>query len=90
MPNGDKDPFIAHLPHSLEECRKLAENDLRPPRAVCHWIYDDLDVWITSCGQEFNLEDGSPTDNSIRFCPYCGNGVEWEISQEDSDAQDLH
>jgi len=36
----------------------------------------DWDYWETSCGESFYLEDGTPRDNNMRFCPYCGRRLE--------------
>lgn len=62
---------------------KQCLDDLRPQGGVCHWIYDALDVWRTSCGEQFNLEEGTPADNSIRYCPYCGKPVESTKPEEE-------
>ena len=41
---------------------------------TCIWEYDDAcDYWETGCGEAFQLVDGTPADNGIRFCPYCGH-----------------
>jgi NADH pyrophosphatase NudC (nudix superfamily) len=42
-------------------------------KQVCVWIYDDLDdYWETLCGEAFTLNVGSPSENKMKFCPYCG------------------
>ena len=43
---------------------------------VCIWTYDeDQEVWETSCGDGFCLNEGSPITNKINFCPFCGEKV---------------
>lgn len=43
-------------------------------RGTCTWEYDDArDYWETSCGEAFQLVDGTPADNGMRFCPHCGH-----------------
>lgn len=40
---------------------------------ACLWQHDDhSDYWETSCGEAFFVTEGTPADNSMRFCPYCG------------------
>jgi hypothetical protein len=42
--------------------------------ATCTWTrgeYEDT-VWATSCSQLFILDDGTPADNDMKFCAYCG------------------
>jgi len=40
----------------------------------CTWKYDgSYDAWETSCGSSFVIYDGTPIENDMRFCPYCGN-----------------
>ena len=48
--------------------------------AYCCWsqnTYDDVDysLWHTTCGEEFVLTDGSPSENRMNFCHYCGKPV---------------
>lgn len=40
----------------------------------CTWsqIQADSDCWGASCGNEFTLNDGTPKDNNMKFCCYCG------------------
>jgi hypothetical protein len=39
---------------------------------VCQWEEDDDGFWMTSCGNTFVFEAGTPSDNKMKFCPYCG------------------
>jgi hypothetical protein len=40
---------------------------------TCEWKQDENGAWWTDCGNgfEFNNE-GSPKDNKMKFCCYCG------------------
>jgi hypothetical protein len=42
----------------------------------CEWSQDsewtDNSVWNTSCSSHFVLNEGSPDDNGMNYCPYCG------------------
>lgn len=53
--------------------------DYRPPakpakKPTCLWAQEQLDsdCWGTGCGQAFAINDGTPRDNGMRFCCYCG------------------
>jgi hypothetical protein len=40
----------------------------------CTWsqIELDCDTWSASCGNEFTINDGTPRDNNLKFCCFCG------------------
>lgn len=42
--------------------------------ADCIWTQDDedSDTWGTQCGHYFTVNEGTPADNSMRFCCFCG------------------
>ena len=44
------------------------------PLVSCLWGQDD-GIWETGCGHAFEFNDGDPTDNYFRFCPYCGKSL---------------
>jgi hypothetical protein len=47
----------------------------------CFWKYDETDEkftkdsWNTSCGEKFCLNEGTPKDNDIRYCCFCGKKI---------------
>lgn len=43
----------------------------------CVWAQDheDSDVWVARCGQYFTLNEGTPSDNSMKFCCFCGRSL---------------
>lgn len=44
---------------------------------ACTWTQDAEDgSWDTSCGGKFSIEEGSPAENGMHFCCYCGSPVE--------------
>lgn len=45
-------------------------------RNTCQWASDDEGTWHSECGEAFVFNDGSPTDNRMRFCPYCGKSLQ--------------
>lgn len=42
----------------------------------CIWTYDPDGYWQTSCGDQFCISDGTPAENKMRFCHYCGLRLE--------------
>ena len=40
---------------------------------ACEWREDSEGDWETECGQTFILNDGTPRDNLMNFCCYCGH-----------------
>ena len=55
---------------------------------TCTWHQDgdsDSGVYATSCRRYFNLEDGTPEDNKMQWCCYCGKKLVQELITEDDD-----
>ena len=63
----------------LEEWRgKLEAREEKgelPPAILGECIWKETyweDCWETSCGNAWSLNEGKPSENSMRFCLYCG------------------
>jgi hypothetical protein len=41
-------------------------------KAHCDWHEDEDGNWETSCHGVFLLSDGTPSQNKMAFCCYCG------------------
>lgn len=41
-------------------------------KQTCDWTPDDDGNWGTECGGLYIIIEGTPTENSMRFCCYCG------------------
>jgi hypothetical protein len=39
----------------------------------CVWRMDEDGVWLGTCGVLWCLEEGTPKDHEMRFCPRCGH-----------------
>lgn len=52
----------------------------------CTWrqFGPEDEAWETDCGNAFSLVDGGPSENGMRFCPYCGRPLR-EVVAADSD-----
>ncbi len=49
----------------------------------CKWKYwgeydTDGGRWETSCGSAFTVNEGTPKDNNMKFCPFCGKEL-WQL-----------
>ena len=76
---------------------KIDEKALRNLRAAlaqqdepetCTWHQDgdsDSGTYSTSCRHHFNLEDGTPEDNKMSWCCYCGKKLAQELITEGGD-----
>jgi hypothetical protein len=42
-------------------------------KGCCSWNADEEGNWETDCHNLHILIDGSPVDNGMEFCCYCGN-----------------
>jgi len=38
----------------------------------CKWTQTEDGVYETDCGRLFELTNGSPKENSLLYCAYCG------------------
>lgn len=41
---------------------------------MCRWKKDDW-AWQTDCGNAFRLEYGTPADNDMLYCCFCGKTI---------------
>jgi hypothetical protein len=49
-----------------------SHSDFQSERGDCIWAEDEDGIYHTSCGDAFEFMNGTPDDNHIKFCPYCG------------------
>lgn len=56
---------------------------------ACEWSTDSRDgeVYETSCGRAWQFIDGNLSENSLKFCPFCGGHVKdvSDFTEEDCD-----
>jgi len=41
----------------------------------CEWKPDEYGAWETSCLGTFEIMEGTPADNSMKYCPFCGREI---------------
>lgn len=56
---------------------------------TCIWQQEGecSDGWDTSCKRAFRIDDGTPAENGMKFCCFCGNPIEESQWNEARDGQ---
>ncbi len=52
----------------------------------CEWEEDFEGNWESSCQGIFILNEGTPSENKFRFCPFCGLGIKEVLFNDLEDA----
>ena len=42
---------------------------------TCSWSQDEDGNWTTGCGGMFIVTEGTPLENGMKFCCYCGKAL---------------
>ena len=50
----------------------------------CQWLYEG-GYWVTGCGYEYAINDGTPSENNMNFCLYCGKRLDQKQLEEGED-----
>jgi len=50
---------------------------------TCKWTYDEKGAWDTGCINRFELIEGTPHENNMQFCAYCGKRLEEVLTADD-------
>jgi hypothetical protein len=55
------------------------------PAETCLWSQDyaGSDMFSTSCGNAFRLDNGVPSENEMEFCCFCGRALEEDLPTAD-------
>jgi hypothetical protein len=87
--------WVSTRPAWVEQCNEAVlalDAALKAEQAEpesCAWHQDgdsESDLYATSCGHYFSLNDGTPEDNKMHWCCYCGKRIVQEmITEEDED-----
>jgi len=41
----------------------------------CRWSKGDFGAYETACGNFFEITDGTPDENNMNYCCYCGKSI---------------
>lgn len=61
----------------------LIRREKKKVKKVCTWEEDEDGSWNTSCDNKFVLEEGTPLDNDMEFCCYCGTKLSEKPNKPD-------
>jgi hypothetical protein len=64
----EEDEVVFHGPFETMEIA-IAWDKEAP---YCAWTWSEEGAWATSCGNLFVLNDGTPKENGMNYCCYCG------------------
>ena len=42
---------------------------------TCEWTENEGGCWDAACGGKFEVIEGTPNENSMNYCPYCGKSL---------------
>lgn len=53
----------------------------------CIWAQDGEgeQSWDTGCRKRFNLNEGTPRENKMLFCCYCGKPIEQHVAEDEEE-----
>ena len=74
----DAPKTVKQITASTKDIAQQAYAAGREARPVCLWNNVD-GCWETTCGNAFEINDGTPSENHMTYCCYCGGKVEEEI-----------
>lgn len=79
---GHAQPFtpqeIRQIAAHAVQCWNAGQKAIAAKTDACNWAQADFetDAWETTCGGVFRLDDGTPSDNQMRWCCYCGKSLQ--------------
>lgn len=50
---------------------------------LCIWREDEYRNWETKCGRRFVTLYGTPKDNDLERCPFCGRELKQKVFKEE-------
>jgi hypothetical protein len=62
---------------------RTSKDEVRP--VVCNWQRNEDGNDDTECGGTWCLMDGTPPENSMKYCPYCGKLIAWGDHEPEDD-----
>ena len=51
----------------------------------CTWTEDEDGNWFTDCDEAFCINNGTPVENGMKFCCYCGKKLREKIWKEEKE-----
>lgn len=72
-PNLSKQPKIAIIGFHVKEI--VIDPTKRATSDQCAWVREEEGQWVTGCDNAYEIIDGSPEQNRMKFCCYCGKTI---------------
>ena len=72
----------------IKALRAALAQQAEPGEQTCTWFQDgdsESGVYATSCRRYFDITDGTPEDNKMQWCCYCGKKLAQELIAENED-----
>ena len=44
-------------------------------KGFCEWVEDEFGSWVTDCDSVFEIINGTPRENGMFFCCFCGRQI---------------
>ena len=70
----------------VEMVKRLFKEKRETPETetiFCAWSEQENGPWLSACGEDFNLEDGTPVENKMKFCCWCGKPLKEKLFVEE-------
>jgi hypothetical protein len=55
----------------------MSNSTVDRPTDSCNWQRSEDGQDDTDCGGTWELNDGTPPEHGMKFCPYCGKSIIW-------------
>lgn len=53
----------------------------------CKWVENSDHFWDTSCHNSFVFNEGTPKENDMNFCCYCGEVLKQELYKDEDELE---
>ena len=71
-----------NLGDAIMHFKWMRDNHLPSKGDECEWVRDEENCYDTSCGNVFQLMDGTPKENTFKYCLYCGGKITEQALKE--------
>ena len=58
-------------------------------KKLCRWQQDDDGAWQATCGNAYGIIEGTPEENGMKFCCFCGGSFQRKRSKQESRVEEL-
>lgn len=76
-----------HIMAEIHDAAAKGLDTLAPDKPKCTWTDDEGGCWDTSCGHRFVVNDGTPSENSMAYCCFCGKEIEEVLPEPEGDEE---